>query len=387
MNNLSKLKQNRLKIAVIGSRGIPPRYGGAETFVYELSKRLKKYYDIYVSCESDKFKIDEYLGVKRVHIWAVHGSTVTVPSLWDIVATIYLLIREKRVKVIYYVAPDGALAALIAKLAGKKVVINVNGLEWKRILKRIFFVPFSLKLIYIVAALYLIIMEFLACRISDVTIADSITVKKYIERRWKAKKVRYIAYGIRELPKIGNKQQKILNELNLEPNGYYLTIGRIVAENNIEVEIEAFKKANTRKKLVIVGFDNLKDPYVKYLYKLKNNNKNIIFIKKIYDLEKVYALRNNCYAYIHTYSVGGTNPSLIEQLQFNKPILANDVLFHREVLEDEAIYFKSSEQLSQIITQMENGEIKEVYRKPKKRYTWTFVTQSYRQLFDTLVTN
>jgi len=92
--------KNKPKIALVGSRGIPPRYGGAETFVYELSKRLKDHFDVYVTCESDYFGIDEYEGIKRVHIWAKHTPTTTIPIIYDIIATLYLLKKVKDIRVI-----------------------------------------------------------------------------------------------------------------------------------------------------------------------------------------------------------------------------------------------------------------------------------------------
>lgn len=88
------------KIVIIGSRGIPPRYGGAETFVYELSKRLKKMFDVYVTCETTRFGIDEFEGIKRVHVWGYHTPTITIPSIYDVIATLYVLKKSKRCKAI-----------------------------------------------------------------------------------------------------------------------------------------------------------------------------------------------------------------------------------------------------------------------------------------------
>ncbi|WP_370519914.1 glycosyltransferase, partial [Thermococcus sp. GR7] len=100
----------------------------------------------------------------------------------------------------------------------------------------------------------------------------------------------------------------MLNKFGLKPEDYYLTVARIVAENNIHLEIEGFKKANSTKKLVIVGNFNKKDPYTKYLFELKGNAENVILLNPIYDKEVLGVLRKNCFAYIHAYEVGGTNP-------------------------------------------------------------------------------
>jgi len=378
--------RRRLKIALVGSRGIPPRYGGAETFVYELSKRLKDSFDVYVSCENDRFDIDVFEGINRIHIWARHTPTMTIPVIYDIIATLYLLKKVRDIDVIYYVAPDGAFASILAKLSRKRVIVNTDGIEWKRLLIRMRFVPWYQKPIYLMTSIAMFISEFLACKIPDVTIADSLAIKKYLENRWRPRRVEYIAYGIRELPKTEeNRKIEILKRLGLERNRYYLTIGRIVAENNIHLEIEAFKKTKTDDKLVIVGPINPRDPYVKHLFRLREGDKRIIFTGGIYDPETIYTLRSECKAYIHPYTVGGTNPSLLEQLQFSKPIIAYDVPFHREILKDKATYFKTKEELTRIIEDLEKQNTIRVDREKPHILTWERVTDRYRKIFKSLM--
>ena len=374
-----------IKIALIGSRGIPPRYGGTETFVYELSKRLKEDFDIYVTSEGDGFYMDEYKGIKRIHIWAKHTPTMTLPAIYDIIATLYLLKKVPDINLLFYVAPDGAYAAILAKLARKKTIVSTDGVEWQRLFARMKYVPLFNKPMYLLTMLALFFAEFFACKIPDATIADSIAIKNYIERRWKPKKVIYIAYGIRQLPQIDEeKQRTILHKLGLERHGYYLTVGRIVAENNIHMEIQAFTQAKTSKKLVIVGPTNPEDPYVKYLYKLKKDDQRIIFTGPIYDTTILSTLRANCKAYIHAYTVGGTNPSLLEQLQYNRPILTYDVPFHREILREKGIYFKTTEELRQKIEEIDNKDVT-IQWNPPKIFTWQHVANTYKQLFKQLV--
>jgi len=375
--------RRRLKIALVGSRGIPPRYGGAETFVYELSKRLKDSFDVYVSCENDRFDIDVFEGINRIHIWARHTPTMTIPVIYDIIATLYLLKKVRDVDVIYYVAPDGAFASILAKLSRKRVIVNTDGIEWKRLLIRMRFVPWYQKPIYLMTSIAMFISEFLACKIPDVTIADSLAIKKYLENRWRPRRVEYIAYGIKELPKTEeNRKIEILKRLGLERNRYYLTIGRIVAENNIHLEIEAFKKTKTDDKLVIVGPINPRDPYVEHLFRLREGDKRIIFTGGIYDPETIYTLRSECKAYIHPYTVGGTNPSLLEQLQFDKPIIAYDVPFHREILKDKAIYFKTKEELTKIIENLEKQNNIIMTRAISYIFTWEWISQRYGKIFE-----
>jgi glycosyltransferase involved in cell wall biosynthesis len=376
------------KIALIGSRGIPPKYGGAETFVYELSKRLKKHFDMYVTCESDHFGIDECEGIKRVHIWAKQTPTITIPIIYDIIATLYLLRKAKDVRLFYYIAPDGAYAAFIAKLAGRKTIVNTDGIEWKRLLVRMRFTPPHLKPIYLLTACTLFIAEFLACKVPDVTIADSLAIKEYLKHRWRPRKLEYVAYGARKLPQVSEeKQLKILKKLGLERYKYYLTIGRLVAENGTHLEIEAFKKVKTSNKLVIVGPLNPQDPYAKHLIQLKGEDPRILFLGGIYDPETVHTLRANCKAYIHPYTVGGTNPSLLEQMLYNRPIVAYDVPFHREILREKGYYFKTAYELAQILNMIEAENITLNFMPNLAVFSWNFITQRYKKILKMMLTN
>ncbi|WP_048150667.1 DUF1972 domain-containing protein [Palaeococcus ferrophilus] len=378
-------------IALVGSRGIPGRYGGTETVVHELSKRLKAKFQVYVTCESDRFSEDEYDGIIRVHIPSVQGKSLTIPSVNDVIATTYLLLRHsKDVDLIYHVSPDGALAAVLSRLAKKRVLINSDGVEWRRLIKRSRFVPFHLFPLYLATMVHMYLMERLSCKLPDVTIADSLAIEEHLKRMHKPKKVVYIAYGARELmpssiPK--EEERSILGKFGIKPRGYYLTVARIVAENNIHIELEGFKKANSTKKLVIVGNFNKNDPYSKHLFKLAKGNENILLLDPIYDREILGVLRKNAFAYIHAYEVGGTNPSLLEQMLFKRPILAYDVPFNKEVLQEGGIYFKDAEDLANKMEMLERGEFnlrlikKTQIKRIKRQYNWEKVAGEYERLF------
>lgn len=338
------------KVAIIGLRGIPSKYGGTETFVEELTLRIKDRFQFYVMHEDTKFFEDKYRGVTRVHSPAIESKSTSIPSINDFLNTAYMLAKhEKEIDLFHFLGPDSSVAAILAKLAKKKVLINPDGIEWRRLMKRGRFVSFYLFPVYLVTMMYMRLMEYLSCKVPDVVVADSMGIKKYLEEKYKPRKVVYIAYGARELipPELSRETEaEILGRFGLEPNGYYLTVARIVAENNIHMEIEGFRKANSSKKLVIVGNFNRKDPYSRHLFKLAEGDENIPLLDPIYDREVLGVLRKNCFAYIHAYEVGGTNPSLLEQMLFKRPILAYDVPFNREVLQEGGIYFKDTEDLA-----------------------------------------
>lgn len=383
-----------LKIAFIGSRGIPARYGGAETFVEEISQRLTKMgYEVYVTCESRRFQKNGYNGVIRIHSPSIQGKTITVPTLNDLLSTLHLLLRCPGIQLTYYVAPDAALAAVIPRLLGKKVIVNTDGIEWKRLSIRQAYFSLAWKLLSLLTSWYLRLMEWLAVRLSHIVIADSKEVKAYLEQAYKAKNIVYIPCGARELanPLIpAEREEEVLKSFCLSKGEYYLTVGRIVAENNIHVELNGFKRATSNKKMVIVGNFNERDKYTTYLIKLRDDDPRIIFLEPIYEKEVLGILRKNCYAYIHAYQVGGTNPSLLEQMLFGRAIIAYDSPFHREVLEDSGIYFKDEDDLAKCIDTIEDGKLdledfeKGQARRIEEEYNWDNIARKYSLLLERL---
>lgn len=385
-----------MSIGLVGSRGIPARYGGTETFVEELSRELiRNGFRVYVTCESKKFGEDTYNGVIRVHVPSIQGKSLTIPSINDVLATMYLLrTHSSDIKVMYFVSPDGSLAAITGRMSKKKILINPDGIEWKRLIKRARFVPFYSIPLYMLTMAYLYLMEWLSCKLPDVTVADSIAIKHHLERTHGVKNIVYIPYGARELPDFNTSDEfvrGILKKYGLTANEYYLTVARIVAENNIHTEIEGFKRSNSSKKLVIVGNFDKKSGYTKHLYKLKGNDDRILFLNPIYDQGILGILRRNSFAYIHAYEVGGTNPSLIEQMRFGRPILAYDVPFNREVLGKGGIYFKNPQDLAEKMTLLEGGSLnlkqikKAQIKKVQRQYSWKKVTREYIHLFKRLM--
>jgi len=380
-----------LKIAFVGSRGIPSKYGGAETFAEEISQKLLKLgFEVYVTCESHRFHKDVYNGVIRIHTPSIQGKTLTVPTINEILSIFHLLLRCPTIKLIYYATSYAVLAAVIPRLLGKKVIINTDGIEWKRLaIRRQFFSP-GWKFISVLVSWYLKLMERLAVKLSNVVIADSREIKAYLEESYNARNVVYIPYGARELLNSDisdEREQEVLKSFDLSSGEYYLTVGRVVAENNIHKELEGFKIAKSGKKLAIVGNFNEKDKYTGYLIKLRDNNPRIMFLNPIFDKEVLGILRKNCYAYIHAYEVGGTNPSLLEQMLFGRPILAHDVPFHTEVLQGGGIYFKDENDLAKCMGMLEDGQIdlKEIekwqLRRIEEEYNWDNVAEKYKSLF------
>ena len=370
-----------LKIAIIGSRGIPAKYGGFETFVDEISKRLvAKGYEIYVSCEGGTTpKIPDYNGVNLFYFPLRPFCRVVYETIYDI----YSLIKSSFMcDYIYMLGYGAGFFFFIPKLFGKKLFVNVDGIEWKR------------DKYNKIEKLILYLNEIFAVHLSDVIIADSVEIKKYIELKH-GKSAAYISYGV-DQPHIESWDPSKLietpvsdNFTNLENNSYYLVVARLEPENNIHVIVEGFLLSRTTKKLVIVG--NFLSP--KYELSIKkiitelNGHDRIIFTKGIYKKDLLNMMRQNCFAYIHGHSAGGTNPSLLEAMVMKNIIVAHDNEFNREVGSEAILSFKESFDLRNCIENIENNysaylKLKsDAYKRVLTHYSWEDVAILYNLLF------
>jgi rhamnosyltransferase len=317
------LGTHNTRIAIIGSRGIPAAYGGYETIVQEIAPRLsRKGFEVYVSCESRWFKLRShanYRGVGLVYFPVIDAiRNLSEVLLYDALCAFWAAFSAD---IVYMLAYTSAPTLILPKLCGKTVIVNVDGIEWRR-------PKYNSFLRFLLHA-----FEILSTRIADYTIVDSHAVGAYYERNYGVTPV-YIPYGITEIRPLG---PEALKSFGVTKDEYYLVIGRLIPDNNIDLIIEAFVGTHSSKKLLIVGPLN-RTRYVQRL--LQQRDERIVFAGGVYEPRLQRALRHNCFAYIHGHEMGGTNPSLVEALSCGNVTLAIDVEFNREVAEDCAIYFK-----------------------------------------------
>ncbi len=316
--------KNKLKIAILGSRGIPAKYGGFESITQELSIGLaNRGCQVYVACESNWFKLlpyANYKGVMLVYFPIISSIRVIGEFLYDLLAVVW---ASFRVDVIYMLGYGSVVSLVFPRLLGKVVVVNVDGLEWKR---RKFhpFLRFILKC-----------FEMITVKVANYVVVDSRNIGFHYQRNYSIESV-YIPNAVRE---IEPHSSVTLVKFNLKELEYYLVVARLEPENNIDLIIEGFKRSKSKKKLVIVG-NLIKTDYISQLVQLKGKNDEIMFMGGIYDKNVLTTLRYYCYAYLHGHEVGGTSPSLLEALSCSNAIISLDVPYNREVLGNAALYFK-----------------------------------------------
>lgn len=371
------------KIAIIGSRGIPARYGGFETFAEELSTRLvTKGYEVFVSCEGGiNPKVDQYKGVNLFYFPLKPFYRIIYETIYDI----YSLIKSSLMCDYVYILGYGAgFFFFIPKIFGKKLITNVDGMEWTRdkynkLEKTILYYS-----------------EVFAVWFSDVIIADAFEVKKHIESAH-GKNAVFIPYGV-DIPEghpwDSSKLKEIIihnNEVaKLQSNEYYLIVARLEPENNIHVIIEGFLMANQNKKLIVIGnflSSKYKQTVENILSKYDSSGK-IIFTGAIYKKDILNMLRHNCFAYFHGHSAGGTNPSLLEIMIMKNIVIAHDNKFNREVGGDSLLYFDTTYMLKDIIERIDKNIVEylqlkeEAYNRVHEEYSWDQIVENYVSIFN-----
>lgn len=356
------------KIAIIGTVGVPARYGGFETLVENIiGDNCSDGFEYTVYCSSKKYdqKLFEYKKAKLRYIPFNANGAQSI--LYDIVAILRSL-RESDVLLILGVS-GCVILPLVRLFSRKKIIINIDGLEHRRDkwdLKTRNFLKFS---------------EKLAVRNATVVVSDNKVIQDYVQNEYGIKS-ELIAYGGDHVQcDISNIEVDIMQRYSIIPQGFSFSLCRIEPENNVHITLEAF--ARNSKKLLFVGNWNNSD-YGKSLLEKYKKYDNIKMLSPIYDIMTLNVLRSNCIFYLHGHSAGGTNPSLVEAMFFGKPILAFDCLYNRETTENKANYFADSKELENLINQEYLYFVDNAYAMreiAQKRYTWAKVAKQYEQLY------
>lgn len=381
-------------VYIIGSKGIPAKYGGFETFVEKLTEYQKsESIQYHVACMKENSAKSNIID-KHFDYNGADCFNISVPSIgpakaiyYDILALNYALHLAKAnndVNPVFYI-----LACRIGPFMGyfKKQITKINGIlfvnpdghEW---LREKWSKP---------VRNYWKFSEKLMVKHSDLLICDSLNIEKYILTDYKKykPKTNYIAYGTDlQTTKFTKDSSEVIewySNNNIIEKNYYLIVGRFVPENNLELIIKEYMSSNTQKDLVIISNVEKNDFYNTLLKKTKFNDDNRIkFVGTVYNQELLKYIRENAYAYIHGHEVGGTNPSLLEAMAFTQINLLLDVGFNREVGRNNTLYFaKKQSGLKALLNTIEtqNYDYLNSREEIEERYTWKKISDTYEKTF------
>lgn len=387
----------RKSVYIIGSKGIPAKYGGFETFVEKLTEYQKNSnIQYYVACMRENSTKSGITDDQFEHNGAICFN-IDVPNIgparaiaYDIAAinkAIKLAKENKDEAPIFYILACriGPFISEIKKkirAIGGNLFVNPDGHEWLR-------EKWSLPI-----RKYWKYSEKLMVKHADLLVCDSKNIEQYIQEDYKQyhPKTTYIAYGTDTTPSILKLEDaKVRNwyqEKGISENGYYLVVGRFVPENNYEAMIREFIKSQSKKDFVLITNVEQNKFYDKLLRETGfDQDPRIKFVGTVYDQELLKYIRENAFAYLHGHEVGGTNPSLLEALGSTKLNLLLDVGFNREVGEDGAFYWQKDE-LSRVIEYVETinqATIANLNFKSTQRilsdFTWEKIVADYEGVF------
>jgi glycosyltransferase involved in cell wall biosynthesis len=359
----------------MGTRGIPASYSGFEKCAEELGARLvERGHQVTVYCRSHHIKLRErhYRGMELVHLPTIQNKYLDT-IVHTFLCTLHASFRHYDIVLMFIVG--NSLVSWIPRLTGKRVVLNVDGLDWQRQKWPLW------------AKKYIQLAEYLATFLPNAIVTDAQVIKEYYMQRYGKSSV-CIAYGSdvqRAAP------GEYLREFGLEPHRYVLFVGRLVPENCAHHLVEAFAGLETDMKCVVVGDASYSEEYIQQLKAAAGPN--VVFTGYVFG-QGYHELGSNAYVFVETSEVGGTHPALVEAMAFGNCVVVNDTQQNLEVIGDAGFSYdgtRGSSSLRQVLQQLLNDpDSVQRYRARAERraaecYSWEVVTGEYEELLFTLV--
>ncbi|MHB1491247.1 MAG: DUF1972 domain-containing protein [Cellulomonas sp.] len=356
-----------VSIAMMGTRGVPARYGGFETAVEEIGARLAdRGHRVRVYCRSgNSTEGSSYRGMELVTLPALRQRSLETLSHTGL-SVCHLLAHRTDVAIVFNAA--NALWLPFLRAARLPVATHVDGLEWKRAK----WGPTGRR--YYRAA------ETAAVRLSDALIADAGGIRDYYVAEYGAPS-RLLSYGA---PILCDPRADRLSELGLTPMGFHLVVARFEPENHVEMIVAGYVRSTARLPLVVVGSAPYADTYIARV-RAAGDDPRVHFVGGVWDQELLDQLYAHALVYLHGHSVGGTNPSLLRAIGAGTATAAFDVGFNREVLGVDGVYFRTSCDVAAALARSEADVDSELARGQRLRhrardYDWDHVTDGYEQL-------
>ncbi len=362
---LSRKRERPVRVAIIGTQGVPASYGGFESLVENmLGQNCPDNVQYTVICSSKDLSTSQtqYKGARLKYI-PLRANGMSSVS-YDILSMCRVLWGYDAILVL---GVSGCIFMPILRLLTRsKIIVNIDGLEhrrdkWGSTARKV-----------------LRLSEALAVRYAHTIVSDNKGIQDYVTETYGRESL-LIAYGGDHAHRSISDEfrRDTLSRYGLKPQDYAITVCRIEPENNSHLILEAFSQSDHQ--LVFIGnWDH--SEWSRNLYEKYANYPNLHLLHAIYDLDILYALRSSAGIYIHGHSAGGTNPSLVEAMHFGIPIIAYDVVYNRETTENSAHYFRTASELSNLLStpSLDGQKMTEIAH---RRYTWSHISAQYCGLY------
>jgi glycosyltransferase involved in cell wall biosynthesis len=359
-----------MRIAILGTRGVPASYGGFETFAEQLSTRLvERGHQVTVYCRS------HYVSPRQIEYHGVHLKVLPTirhkyfdTIVHTFLSSLHALTRRFDAALICNAA--NAPFAPILRLAGVPVALNVDGLEHKR------------KKWNWMGRGYYRMAERLATLLPNEVVTDASVIQDYYLARYNTPST-MIVYGA-EIER--RPDRAAVKQWGVEPNRYVLYVSRLEPENNAHLVIEAFKRVRTSHRLLIVGDAPYAHEYIRELRERAESDPRIIFTGFVFG-DSYRALQQNAYCYVHATEVGGTHPALVEAMGYGNCVLALAAPENVEVVGEAGIHYGNVDELAEQLQRvLRDASTVASYRqraqdRVRQFYNWEGVVDRYESLF------
>jgi glycosyltransferase involved in cell wall biosynthesis len=362
-----------VRIAFLGTRGVPASYSGFETCAEQLGQRLvQRGHEVTVYCRSHHIKYQDthYEGMRLVRLPTIRNKYLDT-IVHTLLSSAHALIHEYDVALYFIVG--NSLVSWIPRLRGIPTILNVDGLDWKREK----WPP--------LAKAYIQFAERLATKFPNAYVTDSRVVQAYYQDRY-GNRPHYIAYGS-EVKRAAAGET--LARFGLEAGKYVLFVGRLVPENCAHHLMEAFRGLDTNLKCVIVGDAAYADEYISALRTRAADDPRVVFTGYVFG--KGYSeLGTNARIFVETSGVGGTHPALIEAMAFGNCVVAHNTPENLEAIGDAGFVYdgeSGGDSLRGILRALlaDPDKVAEYRKRAEERaarlYSWETITDEYEALF------
>ncbi|MDR6143985.1 glycosyltransferase involved in cell wall biosynthesis [Microbacterium foliorum] len=363
------IKGNALTIAMVGTRGVPAAYGGFETAVEEVGRRLAdRGHDVVVYTRGSKSREKTYLGMRVVHLPAVPVKQVETLSHTGFSA-LHLIFRRRPHAAFVFNAANSPFVPLL-RLRRVPTALHMDGLEWRRS-------KWGPR-----GKAYYRWAEQFGVRTSDALISDAPGIADYYTHQFDVP-TEMIRYGAPILDAVADAR---LAELDLRPGGYHLIVARFEPENHVLEIVEGYRRSSATLPLVVVGSAPYSNEYTEQIQRAALGDERIRLIGGVYDQELLDALYFHALTYDHGHSVGGTNPSLLRAMGAGTATIAFDVPFNREVLDGNGWFFATPEEAAAAFERAEGDRAgtRDSGRRAQERaqavFRWDEVADAYEEL-------
>lgn len=362
--------RHRMKIAILGTRGVPNHYGGFEQFAEFFSVYLaEKGHEVYVySSHNHPHQEKTFRGVHILHHNDPEHKLGTFGQfIYDF--NCILDSRKRNFDIILQLGyTSNSIWFFMLPKRKSLIITNMDGLEWKRS-------KYSRPV-----QQFLKFAERLAAVSSDFLVADSLGIQTFLKEKYNKDSV-YIAYGAHPFD---TPDEQFLQHYNVEKGNYNMIMARFEPENNLDMVLLGVAMAEEKTTILVIGNHNTK--YGAYLKDKFKAHSNIRFIGGVYNLEHLNNLRYFSNLYFHGHSVGGTNPSLLEAMASRALIVAHNNLFNKGVLKANGYYFSNPGEVKNILATIKKNDnlqlVQNNFDAIVNDYNWEKINGQYLQFFE-----